>query len=172
MSPVPLVVDCASVFRDRRRSFIGDGACSIGGVGCCACDDAGGVTGSDSIDGRGSGDVRSDWSERHVEKMLPMAVDSWGGLAGGEAKRAGWRRVSGGCDASQDKADGSNMILSFVQLNSWRIVYGIWLWKEGRAKGSYNGAVRCLCWRVGEMREAGTGDSLRQSRNALSVTRR
>ena len=75
ISLFPFAVDCASVFRERRRSFIGDGACSMGGVGCCVCDEAGGVTGSDSIDGIGSGDVRSDWSERHVVKMLP--IEGW-----------------------------------------------------------------------------------------------
>jgi len=74
ISPVPLAVDGTSVFRERKRSFIGDGACSMGGVGCCACDVAGGVIGSDSMDGSGAGDARSDWSERHVVKMLPIAV--------------------------------------------------------------------------------------------------
>jgi hypothetical protein len=49
--------------------------------------------------------------------MLPMAVcvESWGGLAGGEAKSAACKRVSGGgCDESQDSADGSNILFLFL----------------------------------------------------------
>lgn len=45
--------------------------------------------------------------------MLPIAfwVESWGGLAGGEAKSADCSWVRGGCDESQEKADGINMIV-------------------------------------------------------------
>lgn len=52
-----------------------------------------------------------DCSERHVETMLPKALwdESVGGLAGGDAKRADWRRGMVGCDASQGKAAGSSI---------------------------------------------------------------
>lgn len=45
---------------------------------------------------------------RHELMRFPIAVwvESWGGLAGGEMKRADWRR---GCDGSQERADGSNI---------------------------------------------------------------
>lgn len=52
--------------------MMGDVACAMGGVGSCACDEAGGVMGERSA--MGAGAVRSDCSERHVVKMLPMAV--------------------------------------------------------------------------------------------------
>ncbi len=64
-----------------------------------------------------AGAVRRVCSERHVVKMLPMAVcvDSCGGLAGGEANSAVWRRVSGGgCDESQDSADGNSIFVPLV----------------------------------------------------------
>ena len=78
-----------SVLRERRRSLSGGGACASGGVGSCACDEAGGVMGSWAMEGV-AGLVRRDCRERHVEKMLPMAVcgETWGGLAGGEVKSA------------------------------------------------------------------------------------
>ncbi len=45
--------------------------------------------------------------------MFPSALwadDMCGGLAGGDAKRAACRRVSGGvCDESHEKADGSSI---------------------------------------------------------------
>ena len=57
-------------------------------------------------------EARSDCRERHEVKMLPMAVcvESAGGLAGGVAKRADWSRVRGGCDESQESADGMSMV--------------------------------------------------------------
>jgi len=113
-SPVAVGGVVASVLRERRRSLSGDGACASGGVGRFACDDAGGVMGSWAAVRGGAGLVRRDWRERHVEKMLPMAVcvESWGGLAGGEAKSADWRRVKGGvCDESHGSADGSNIVV-------------------------------------------------------------
>lgn len=81
MTPRPAL----SVLCDRRRSFKGDGACAIGGVGSWACDDVGGVTGSSAM---GAGDASKAWRERQVVKMFPIAfwVESWGGLAGGEAR--------------------------------------------------------------------------------------
>lgn len=99
--------------RERRRSLSGGGACASGGVGKLACDDVGGVIGSWATATGGAGWVRRDWRERHVEKMLPMAVcvESWGGLAGGEANSADWRRVKGGvCDESHGRADGSSIV--------------------------------------------------------------
>lgn len=48
--------------------------------------------------------------------MLPMAfwVESWGGLAGGEAKRADWKRVGGGdCAESHEIADGRSMVTAW-----------------------------------------------------------
>jgi hypothetical protein len=46
--------------------------------------------GSWAMEEGAAGLVRRDWRERHVEKMLPMAVcvEIWGGLAGGEVKSA------------------------------------------------------------------------------------
>jgi hypothetical protein len=103
--------------RERRRSLRGGGgACDIGGVGNCACDEVGGVMGSGPAPGLrsgGGGFDRRDCSERHVVKRLPMAVcvESWGGLGGGEAKRADWRRVKGFvCDGSHGNADGINIV--------------------------------------------------------------
>ena len=82
--------------------------CGVG-IGL-ACDEAGGVIGA--VASRiGAGAARRDWSERHVVKMLPIAccVESCGGLAGGEAKSAACRRVSGGCDESHEMADGRSI---------------------------------------------------------------
>lgn len=58
--PAVADVDWASVLRERKRSFSGGIACSIGGVSCCACDDAGGVIGSDVIAGMIGAGARSD----------------------------------------------------------------------------------------------------------------
>jgi len=72
-------------------------------------------------------DPRSDWRERHAEKMFPTAawVDICGGLAGGEARSADCSRVRGGCccDESQEKADGNN-ILSEVMRQRYRLCSG------------------------------------------------
>lgn len=80
-----------------------------------------------------AGLVRRDWSERHVEKMLPMAVcaETWGGLAGGEEKSAVWRRVNGGvCDESHGSADGINivarLILPFVDSGMGVVMFRAW----------------------------------------------
>ena len=46
---------------------------------------------------------------------MAVCVESCGGLAGGEAKSADWRRVNGGgCDESHGKADGSNIVVVVV----------------------------------------------------------
>lgn len=38
-----------------------------------------------------------------------------GGLAGGDAKRADWSLVTGGCDESHESADGINIIASYPE---------------------------------------------------------
>ena len=110
-----------SGLRERRRNFRGggEGACVIGGVGSWECDEVGGVDGSVGCAPEAASRL---WRERHVVKMFPIAfwVDSWGGLAGGEVKRAAdWSRVTGGvCDErdwresrdSQVRAEGSSIL--------------------------------------------------------------
>lgn len=56
----------------------------------------------------GIGDESMPCRLRHELMRFPMAVwvESWGGLEGGEMKRADCSR---GCDGSQERADGSNI---------------------------------------------------------------
>lgn len=105
-----LICVVLTVGRCRRRSFIGDGACAMGGVGREARE--GMARGWATI---GAGEARRDCSERQVSMMLPKAYceENVGGLAGGETKRAGCRR---GCDddccESQERAEGRSIVVS------------------------------------------------------------
>src|SRR3569833_3150662 len=99
-----------------RRSVRGGGARARGGGGGSGAGDVeGGVMGAAAVT-MVAGDERRDWRLRQVVKRFPMAFwgDICGGLAGGEAKRADSRRVSGGCDESQVKAEGRSMFFSFL----------------------------------------------------------
>jgi hypothetical protein len=103
-----------SNFPLRKRSFIGAGVGARGGVGnWLPWEVDGGVVGSAADIAGIAGAARRLCKLRHVLKILPSAccADRLGGLAGGEAKSAAWRRVKGGgCDGSHDNAEGSSMM--------------------------------------------------------------
>ena len=55
--------------------------------------------------------LEADFHVLVIGKPAGPCVESWGGLGGGEAKRADWRRVKGFvCDGSHGNADGINIV--------------------------------------------------------------
>lgn len=95
----------------RNRSFIGGGACAIGGVGSCRCVGKL-VTTVSEVEVVGDGAVISDCRERHVVMMLEprREVASDGGLHGGEKSRERGAAVLEVLGGVSQKAEGRSIL--------------------------------------------------------------
>ena len=125
--------------RARKRSLKGVGA-RESGAGTSAC----WVGGEGSWLGVGEG-WSMDWSARQVEKRLLSTgaedEEDGGGERGGEAKSMrDWKRVLGvdGCEESQWRADGSNMLAVFI-LYGFGVVVVLLLRSQRRCDATKDG---------------------------------